>query len=254
MKEEERSGIQVIARATTVLRALEREPDGLSLGEIATRVNLPRSTVQRIVGALVEERMLVPASSKARFKLGPTLAQLGAAADAGTEKLARPFMLALAELTDETVDLSILRRESAVFVDQIQGNQRLAAISAIGGEFPLHCTANGKALLALLTTAERSRQLSGRLRRFTDATITDHKQLESGLEEIRLTGLAFDLEEHSVGICAIGAAFRDSGGSAYSLSIPVPTARFAGKRRELARLLKKTVVELRERLHSTNVS
>ena len=194
--------------------------------------------------------MLVPASSKARFKLGPTLVQLGAAADVGTERLARPFMLALAEQTDETVDLSILRRECVVFVDQIQGNQRLAAISAIGGEFPLHCTANGKAMLTLLTRAERDRQLSGALRRYTEATMTDRVQLESALEKIKSTGLAFDVEEHSVGICAVGAAFRDAGGSAYSLSIPVPTARFAGKRRELARLLKQTVKELGERVRS----
>ena len=248
MKVEERSGVQVIARATTVLRALEREPQGLSLGDITTRVNLPRSTVQRIVGALVQERMLVPASSKARFKLGPTLVQLGAAADVGTEKLARPFMLALAELTDETVDLSMLRRESAVFVDQIQGNQRLAAISAIGGEFPLHCTANGKALLMLLTPPERDCLLNGRLRRFTDATMTDRAQLDIALKEIKTAGLAFDIEEHSVGICAVGAAFRDPAGSAYSLSVPVPTARFAAKRRELARLLEKTVGELSARV------
>ena len=45
-------GIQVIARAANVLRSLEDKPDGLSLGQIAKRVSLARSTVQRIVGAL----------------------------------------------------------------------------------------------------------------------------------------------------------------------------------------------------------
>ena len=43
------NGIQVISRAASILRALRDEPDGLSLGQIATRVELPRSTVQRIV-------------------------------------------------------------------------------------------------------------------------------------------------------------------------------------------------------------
>ena len=67
----DRSGIQVIARAAAVLRSLEREPDGLSLGDIAARVDLPRSTIQRIVAALVEEQLLMSASLKARVKLGP---------------------------------------------------------------------------------------------------------------------------------------------------------------------------------------
>ena len=47
-----KKGIQVIARAAAVLRALENEPAGLSLGKIAQRVDLSRSTVQRIVDAL----------------------------------------------------------------------------------------------------------------------------------------------------------------------------------------------------------
>jgi AraC-like DNA-binding protein len=44
--------IQVIARAASVLRALEGEQTGLSLAQISQRVNLARSTVQRIVDAL----------------------------------------------------------------------------------------------------------------------------------------------------------------------------------------------------------
>lgn len=92
--------------------------------------------MQRIVAALVDEQLLMAASANARVKLGAALVQLGAAADVGTEKMVRPFMQELSRQTDETVDLSILKRDTAVFVDQIQGTQRLAAISAIGKEFP----------------------------------------------------------------------------------------------------------------------
>ena len=45
-------GIQVIARAAAVLRALRDAPSGLSLGALAEATGLPRSTVQRIVAAL----------------------------------------------------------------------------------------------------------------------------------------------------------------------------------------------------------
>jgi DNA-binding IclR family transcriptional regulator len=125
----------------------------------------------------------------------------------------------------------------------------LAAISAVGKEFPLHCTANGKALLALLRPERRERVLTGRLKRYTEATITDHALLDAALRDVEASGLAYDLEEHSAGISAVGAAFRDAIGREYSLSIPVPTGRFAGKRQQLSKLLKKSLGELLQHMN-----
>ncbi|WP_325949077.1 helix-turn-helix domain-containing protein [Pseudomonas putida] len=70
------NGVQVIARAAAILNALGTE--GLSLGQIAIKVGLARSTVQRIVQAL-ETEGLVTAGRKG-VKLGPTLARLGSIA------------------------------------------------------------------------------------------------------------------------------------------------------------------------------
>ena len=61
-KREDKSQVQVIARAAAILRALEEQPAGLSLGQIAQRVDLARSTVQRIVAALAAEKLLIAAS------------------------------------------------------------------------------------------------------------------------------------------------------------------------------------------------
>src|SRR5271154_7393626 len=67
------SQVQVIARAAAILRALEDEAAGLSLGQIAQRVNLARSTVQRIVAALEAEKFLIAASPTGRGRLRPTI-------------------------------------------------------------------------------------------------------------------------------------------------------------------------------------
>ena len=42
---------------------------------------------------------------------------------------------------------------------------------------------------------------------------------------MRKTGIAFDREEHSLGISAVGTAFRDQAGTVYAISIPAPTSR-----------------------------
>jgi DNA-binding IclR family transcriptional regulator len=238
------SGIQVIARAAMVLRSLQHEPGGLSLSDIAARVRLPRSTVQRIVDALAEEQFLVPASERARVKLGPGLLLLATAADFETEKVAESFIRDLSRRTDETVDLSVLAGSGVVFVAQVQGTQRLAAVSAVGMHFPLHCTANGKALLSIMPKDRRENLLAGKLHRFTPATVTDKSALEASMRTIQRTNLAFDLGEHTPDICALGTAFRDLAGRAYSLSIPVPGARFKSQRVRLGKMLLETKASL----------
>lgn len=233
-------GIQVIARAADILRAVENEPEGLSLSGIAARVSLARSTAQRIVKALVDEQLLMPASSKGRVRLGAALVRLGRAANVDVAQIARPFMQKLSVDTGETVDLSILQRNSAVFVEQVASSHRLAAISRVGTAFPLHSTANGKALLACLPEKKQAELLARTLSNDTAATITDRTQLAQQLAEIRARGVAFDLQEHTDGICAVGTFFLDSFGHAYALSIPVPTPRFEAKRSTLQAMLLNT--------------
>ena len=78
-----RSGVQVIARAAAVLRKLQDHPAGLTLGELAKLLKLPRSTVQRIVEALADENFVIAASPTRGVRLGPALLALAAVA-AGT--------------------------------------------------------------------------------------------------------------------------------------------------------------------------
>ncbi|MCC7463584.1 MAG: IclR family transcriptional regulator [Gammaproteobacteria bacterium] len=226
--------IQVISRAATVLRALEDEPKGLSLGEIAQRVGLARSTVQRIVDALRSEQFLIAASPTAGVRLGPALVRLAASASVEFDDITRPIIAELAQAMGETVDLSVLKGRSAVFTDQIQGSHRLRAVSAIGDSFPLHCTANGKAILSVLSDEKLRVLLRGPLPRLTANTITRAPLLLREIEECRRTGIAVDDEEHTEGISALGTGFVDPLGRAIAVSIPVPTTRFRRIRTDLA--------------------
>ena len=240
----QRPGLQVIARAAAVLRVLEDEPEGLSLAQIADRVALARSTVQRIVGALADEQLLIAASPVSGVKLGPALIRLASAANIDVEQLVRPTLVALSQALKETVDLSVLKASSAVFIDQIPGAHRLRAVSAIGESFPLHCTANGKALLALLPEGEWTRHLPRTLPRLTESTITDVAALERELAKYRDAQVAFDHEEHTEGISAVGCAFRDPYGRALAISVPVPTTRFARLETKLVSEIKRAKREI----------
>lgn len=222
-----RAGVQAIARAGSVLRALEAAPAGLALGELATAVALPKSTVHRLVQALADED-LVRTGAGGRIRLGPGLARLGAAAhDALADMLRLPLQDLRREL-DETADLAVLDGASVRFIDQAPAPHRLRAVSAVGSAFPLHCTANGKALLSGLGDDEVRDLLPPQLERFTATTITSRTALLERLAEVRRTGVAFDREEHTEGISAVAALVRDQDGPVAAISVPVPTQRFAG--------------------------
>ncbi len=232
------SQVQVIARAAAILRALEDEAAGLSLGQIAQRVNLARSTVQRIVAALEAEKFLIAASPTGRVRLGPTILRLAASARTDFVAVARPYLTQLSNELKETVDLSVVKKDHLVFIDQVIGSQRLRTVSAIGETFPLHCTANGKAYLASLDNAAIAELIGTGYEQRTPQTLTRLDDLLRDLKAVRKTGVAIDREEHALGICAAGVVTRDPVGNIVAISVPVPAQRFYKHQRTIvARLL-----------------
>jgi DNA-binding IclR family transcriptional regulator len=182
------------------------------------------------VSALIDEQLLTSAGPRAGVMLGPALVRLGATANIEIDRVARPVLQELSRTLEETVDLSMLQGRAAVFVDQVLGASRLIAVSAVGEAFPLYCTANGKALLGCVGTERARALLEGKLKRHTSATVTDWNELERQIKAFGATQLAYDVEEHSEGICAIGTSFLDPLGRDFALSVPIPVSRFKAKR------------------------
>ena len=90
----------------------------------------------------------------------------------------------------------------------------------------MHATANGKALLATLPEACVAELLPEELPAYTSQTLRRRSDLLRELAEVRKSGVAYDREEHTLGISALGVAFV-VGERTYAVSIPVPTQRFA---------------------------
>lgn len=239
-----RKGIQVISRAAAVLRSLKGYPDGRSLGQIAGEIGLPRSTVQRIVNALQDERLLIANANRSGVRLGPELGALAQSARFNTAEQCRPFLTRLTELTGETSDLSVYRGTSMIFVDQVAGNQRLRTVSSVGEIFPISTTANGRACLAMLPRPKAL--VLAQSEAETRGLPFDAAAFSAILDHVQETGLAFDNEEHSDGISAVGFAFSDTAGDLYAISVPVPTTRFNRKQSEIVAALSDTAERVRK--------
>lgn len=249
---ERQGGIQVIARAASVLRALRDHPNGLTLGELAKLLGLPRSTVQRIVDALGDEQLVMAATPVRGVRLGPALLPLAAAARFEVVDFAKSTLEELARDCGETVDLSLLDGDKLVFLDQIAGSHRLKAESGIGLAFELHSSAPGKAMLAAMNPGDLANLRSRlRLTQHTPKTLTHWEALVNELELIQARGYSMDEEENSLGICAVAVALRLPGGDLAAVSIPVPSQRFKTSNAVLADLLVERCRRLQQALGVT---
>jgi IclR family acetate operon transcriptional repressor len=197
-------GIQVLRRAAAALDEIAAAPGQLRLVDLGAQLGLAKSTVRRLAVALVEVGF-ASVDDQGRFALGDRLLGLGSADDASLAAMFRPTIEELARSTGETVDLSVLRGEQMLFIDQVESAHRLRAVSAIGVRFPMDSTANGKAALALLQGVD---------------------------------GIAFDRDEHTVGISAAGIAGRTAGGHIVAISVPAPTERFRANEEQIVAALR----------------
>lgn len=226
-------GIQVITRAADILRLLGQETDGLSLGQIAKKVHLPRSTVQRIVSALAVEGFITVENRNGGIRLGPEIQALAQAAKIDMKDRLRPLMKRISEETGETVDLAILDGSQMLFIDQIEGTQRLRTVSSIGESFPLTKTANGKAALSCMDVKEREAKISAEVARGILAP-SAVPGLKREIEYIRSGKLARDESEHTDGISALGFAIKAENDDIFAISVPVPTTRYMRLKDKLA--------------------
>jgi len=234
MEDSGATGIQVIARSADILRTLRSAPGGLSQAEVGERVGLARSTIHRLLNALENEGLVESDGPRGRYRLGPEIGRMAETARRGLLSSIHPLLEELSQEVNETVDLSVLDRSQATFVDQVVAPHRLRAVSSVGESFPLHCTANGKAFLASMSPQDLARATSGNLARLTAHTITDPAALHQELQRVRAEGIAYDRQEHTEGICAVGTTIRGLVGVPVAVSIPLPSQRFYGREAFLA--------------------
>jgi DNA-binding IclR family transcriptional regulator len=203
----------------------------MSLKQLAGLTGLHPSTAHRILGVMVEHRLL-DRIEPGTYRLGIRLLELGhlvkARIDLRTEAL--PFMRMLHEELHETINLSVRQGDEMVYVERtVSDRQAMRVAHLIGARAPLHVTAVGK-LFLLEDGPElcKAYALRTRLEGLTRSTIRDLGTLQKELEKIRKTGYAFDHEEAEAGVSCVGAGIRDDEGKLVAgLSISAPSNRLS---------------------------
>jgi DNA-binding IclR family transcriptional regulator len=127
----------------------------------------------------------------------------------------------LAESTGETVNLAVVESGEAVNVAQVEGPHIVGIGSWAGRRTKLHCTANGKVLLAF-----GGAPLEGPLEAYTERTITSLPTLRRELDGVREQGWAAALGELEDGLHAVAVpVIGPSGRCEAALSVSGPAYR-----------------------------
>jgi DNA-binding IclR family transcriptional regulator len=217
-----RSAIQVITRAAAILRCLESEPHGLSLGAIAKRIELPRSTVQRLVDALVIEELL-ELHGAGGVCLGPALMRLASHSHVDITQQARPFLEKLAQMTGETAVLETANGDNLLILHSVVSGQALRVSPVAGNMFSIYATSGGKILLSRMDDDAVIRLIGPQLKPLTSQTPTLN-QLLAQLKQIRKEGFAYDFDEHTPGVGAVAVGLETPQGS-YAIDVVGPVWR-----------------------------
>ena len=245
----EKYRVQVLERAFDILDALASENPSRKLNDLCQAVDLHKSTTHRLLSAMERRRYVERTPSGSEYRLGLRLFELGmrAVSRLSAVEAARPYLERPAPVSGETAHMGILQQGEIVSLVNAESGQALHAPSTVGRRAPVHCSSQGKAILAFAPEAAveeivRCKSLAA----FTPKTITSLPRFKQELKKIRAQGYALDDEEFERGLRCIGAPVRDHTGRVVAaISIAGPVFRVSRQRLpQLSALVKRTAADL----------
>jgi IclR family acetate operon transcriptional repressor len=122
--------------------------------------------------------------------------------------LSRPVCNRLAETVRETVNVAVHDGRAVISIDQVLGSPAITTVNWVGQRAPMHATSAGKVFMAHMDPEQLDALLADGLEPYTPHTIVDRSALERELALVRERGYAHTMNEHEVGLAAVGAPIR----------------------------------------------
>jgi IclR family KDG regulon transcriptional repressor len=221
-----------VATAIHLLKAFSEDEVEIGISALARRLSLAKSTVHRLATTLVAEGLLEQDRDSGKYHLGVALFRLGALVrqrmDVSNE--ARPYRYELREKINESVHLAILDGDEIMYVYNLEGTHAIRVRSDIGVRKPIHCTAEGQAILAFQPSATVERVIAAGLAPRTPKTITNPEKFIKALGAVRQRGCAIEDEESEPGMVCVAAPIRDDSGAVVAaVGIAGPATRLTRK-------------------------
>ena len=214
MNEEYMKSLEKIIKILDYLSDVER---GAGITELSLELNLPKSTVHRILKNLSRYSVVEKEDETSRYKIGLRLFKYSNSLlrSFDLRQMVKPILKKVCNETQETTFLTVWRNNQGLCIDSISSSRSTNThlFVEIGREMPFHCTASSKILLANQSIEDIKRIINKKnFLRYTPNTITDHEKLLIHLLDIKNKDYAICDEELEEGIKAIAAPIKNING------------------------------------------
>lgn len=240
-----------VARALSLLTAFSFVDPVLGVSELGRRVKLPKSTVHRLLGILVQEGF-VERTPDDRYRLSLKLYEIGQEV-VSTRVLRQVGHVPLERLhndSGEAAHLAVLSGADVVYLDRLESPQMMGLFTKVGRRRAAHATSSGKVLLAYGSQADVDDVIAAGLPRLGPRTITTRTRLMQALADIRKAGYAISADESAPGVVSIAAPIFDRlGACVAAVSVAGPLIRMPADRHDkLVRMVVRTAAEISKSL------
>ncbi|MET4559229.1 IclR family transcriptional regulator [Lysinibacillus parviboronicapiens] len=157
--------MQLLERAMTIAKVLASETteNSLSISELATKVDLPLSTLHRILKAMIQQGMIEQDEQTKHYRLGTIWMEIGLQVYDTMDYISkiRPELERLAREVEESVYLSKPAGTDTIIIERIDSAANPIRIyDQLGIRIPMHIGAANKAILAAMPASQASEIIS----------------------------------------------------------------------------------------------
>jgi len=232
-REKSEYAVQAVNNAIDILGLLGDTEGELSMSEIGAKLSLTRSNVNKLLATLEGFGYVEYNRYTGNFRLGVKTFQISQAYinKLNLIEISVQILTMVKEKLNESVYISVLRDGNVVYLNMVESDHAVRVLPRIGNLGPAYATATGKAQLAYKPQHEIEKLYKDGLRKVTENTIDNLKDLEAELEKVRERGYAIDNEEYETDVRCIGApVFNFMNDIIGGISISAPVERLSEER------------------------
>ncbi len=222
-----------LERLTLILEIVGQK-GAATVAEICSHSDLPKASAYRLVQDLVGVGLLEPVA-RGRFSLGARLKRM-TQSDQSDEALVEqvaPALRQAAAAHGAAFFLSRLRGRSVEIIHVETPDTGVSFLHPGLGKRPLHACSCSKAVAAFSPDLFDFDKLDGRLRAYTEFTLTRVQDLQADLAAIRQRGYAECVEEIERGMASVAAPLSETGpGATMSIGATGSVRVFTGEFRQ----------------------
>lgn len=252
LKDNKDNLLSSVKNALLILRSFTMEEPEKKISDLAASLGLNKSTVSRTMATLASEGFVYKDPETKKYRLGMTIISLSGIINNNMDvyRESQPILNKLVQDIDETAHISILDNTDVIYIQKIECNHYVRALTHVGKRNPAYCTSSGKVLLAHADESLVETVINSGLKKYTDTTITDPDKLREHLKKVKEDGFAYSLAEFNEGVNSVAAPIYDYTGKVIAaLTVVGPMQRIQqNKIRPLAKKVIEASMEISDRM------